>query len=94
MNSRETTLLEALPTGLYIDGKWVDGADGTFDVHDPATGDVIARVAEASAQDGLRGLDAAVDAQRSWARTPPRNAVRCCAAPGSSSRTGRRTSPC
>ncbi|GAA1389078.1 NAD-dependent succinate-semialdehyde dehydrogenase [Pseudonocardia kongjuensis] len=72
MNARETTLLEALPTGLYIDGKWVDGADGTFDVHDPATGEVLARVADASAQDGLRALDAAAAAQRSWARTPPR----------------------
>ncbi|MEU6698908.1 NAD-dependent succinate-semialdehyde dehydrogenase [Pseudonocardia sp. NPDC046786] len=72
MNARETTLLEALPTGLYIDGKWVDGADGTFDVHDPATGELLARVADASAQDGLRALDAAAAAQRSWARTPPR----------------------
>ena len=72
MNARETTLLEALPTGLYIDGKWVDGADGTFDVHDPATGEDPARVAAASAQDGLRALAAAAAAQRSWARTPPR----------------------
>lgn len=72
MNVRETTLLEALPTGLHIGGKWVDGADGTFDVHDPATGEVLARVADASAQDGVRALDAAAEAQRSWARTPPR----------------------
>ncbi|MGN6780930.1 MAG: NAD-dependent succinate-semialdehyde dehydrogenase [Marmoricola sp.] len=66
-------LLAAVPTGLYIDGAWVE-AEGArrFDVHDPATGRVIATVADASAADGLRALDAADRAQRSWARTSAR----------------------
>ena len=31
----------------YIDGKWVDAANGsTFDVFDPATGEVIAKASD------------------------------------------------
>lgn len=60
-------------TGLFIDGRWQD-AEGsrTFAVHDPATGDVLARVADASPADGLRALDAAVAAADAWAATAPR----------------------
>ena len=42
---KDPTLLE---TRAYIDGKWVDGEDGTFDVTNPARGDVIAKVADLS----------------------------------------------
>ncbi|MCT9820847.1 NAD-dependent succinate-semialdehyde dehydrogenase [Microbacterium sp. W1N] len=69
---RERTLLDAVPTGLLIGGEWTAGADGTFPVSDPATGDVLVRIADASAADGIRALDAAVAAQEEWAATPPR----------------------
>ena len=68
----ETALLEKLPRGLFIGGEWVDGSAGTFAVHDPATGDVLVEIADATPEDGLRALDAAVAAQDAWAATAPR----------------------
>ncbi|MDQ1200596.1 NAD-dependent succinate-semialdehyde dehydrogenase [Rhodococcus sp. SORGH_AS_0303] len=66
-------LLASIPTGLWIDGAFVDAADGgTFAVHDPATGDVLARVADAGEKDALRALDSAVAVQDEWAATAPR----------------------
>ncbi|MFD9698817.1 NAD-dependent succinate-semialdehyde dehydrogenase [Lentzea sp. NPDC059081] len=60
-------------TKLYIDGKWTDASDGrTFDVLDPSTEEVLAQVAEATPQDGLHALDAAVAAQPAWGKTAPR----------------------
>ncbi|MGO1798236.1 MAG: NAD-dependent succinate-semialdehyde dehydrogenase, partial [Microbacterium gubbeenense] len=44
----------------------------TLDVRDPATNEVIAQVADATADDASRALDAAVDAQAEWAATSPR----------------------
>ncbi|RLK52880.1 NAD-dependent succinate-semialdehyde dehydrogenase [Microbacterium telephonicum] len=70
--AREQELLDTVPTGLLIGGQWQDGAAGTFPVRDPATGEVLARIADASPEDGIRALDAAVAAQEEWAATPPR----------------------
>ncbi|MFI5779873.1 NAD-dependent succinate-semialdehyde dehydrogenase [Nocardia sp. NPDC051570] len=41
-------------------------------VHDPATGQLLCHVADAGPEDGLAALSAAAEAQRDWARTPPR----------------------
>jgi succinate-semialdehyde dehydrogenase/glutarate-semialdehyde dehydrogenase len=69
----ESELLAAIPTGLYIDGRWRDASNGvTFEVTDPATEQVLARIADATPQDGQDALDAAARAQRSWERTAPR----------------------
>jgi succinate-semialdehyde dehydrogenase/glutarate-semialdehyde dehydrogenase len=58
---------------LLIDGKWVDATDAaTMVVDNPATGEVLTTVADASPSDGGRALDAAVRAQRAWSRTAPR----------------------
>ncbi|MBN8206672.1 NAD-dependent succinate-semialdehyde dehydrogenase [Microbacterium esteraromaticum] len=71
--SNEQELLGRVPTGLFIGGEWIDAEEGrTFDVRDPATGEVIASIADATPTDGIRALDAAVAAQESWAATPPR----------------------
>ena len=72
-----TTVLNAeaigAPTQLMIDGRWVDASDGkTFDVDDPATGEVIATVADASVEDGLAAVSAASAALPAWSATPPR----------------------
>jgi len=67
----EQELLDRVPTGLFIGGRWTE-AERTFDVHDPATGAVIRTIADATPDDGLRALDAAVAAQDAWAATPPR----------------------
>jgi hypothetical protein len=45
---------------------------GTFPVIDPATGDTLVEIADASPEDGIRALDAAVAAQDAWAATPAR----------------------
>ncbi len=69
----EAALLAQVPRGLFIDGAFVAAETGaTFDVTDPATGEVIHTIADASAADGIRALDAAAAAQASWAATPPR----------------------
>jgi succinate-semialdehyde dehydrogenase/glutarate-semialdehyde dehydrogenase len=62
-----------VPTQLLVGGEWIDASDGrTFDVDDPATGDVIAVVADASVEDGLAAVTAAQAALPGWAATPPR----------------------
>ena len=67
------TLIGRLGTGLLIGGEQRDASDGaTFAVEDPATGDVLCHVADATPDDGLAALDAAAGAQASWASTPPR----------------------
>lgn len=68
----ESALLEKVPRGLFIAGEWVDGSAGTFPVVDPATGDTLVEIADASPEDGIRALDAAVAAQEEWAATAPR----------------------
>lgn len=72
-NSTETQLLEAVPNQLFIGGQWIAASGSkTLDVTDPATGKVIRTISDASAEDGMRALDAAVAAQDSWAATPAR----------------------
>ena len=70
---REAALVASVPTGLLIGGQWRDASDGgTFDVHDPATGEVLATLASATSEDAVAALDAADKVQASWARTAPR----------------------
>ena len=70
----QKSLLESVPTDLYIGGRWRESSGGTrFDVHDPATGSVLASVADGTVEDGRAALDAAVAAQKDWARTAPRD---------------------
>jgi succinate-semialdehyde dehydrogenase / glutarate-semialdehyde dehydrogenase len=70
----ERSLVESIPTGLFIDGKWREAEDGKrLDVEDPSTGETLASVADASVADGKAALDAAVAAQSAWAATPPRD---------------------
>jgi succinate-semialdehyde dehydrogenase/glutarate-semialdehyde dehydrogenase len=61
------------PGRMLIGGRWVEAANaGTFPVTDPATGRVLATVADADTADALLALDAAVDAAAGWAATPAR----------------------
>ena len=69
----EQRVLDAAPKQLFIDGRWQDGQDGaTFEVDDPSTGKPLCSVADASAEDGMRALTSAADAQTSFAATSPR----------------------
>jgi phenylacetaldehyde dehydrogenase len=62
------------PRRLLIDGEWVDAASGrTFETYDPATGEVLAHVAEGDAEDVDRAVRAARLAFESgpWSRMTP-----------------------
>ncbi|MBN7454502.1 NAD-dependent succinate-semialdehyde dehydrogenase [Mycobacteroides abscessus] len=68
-----STLIDAIPTDLWIGGKQVPSSAGTrFPVHNPATGAVLTTVADAAAADGAIALDEATAVQRSWAATAAR----------------------
>jgi succinate-semialdehyde dehydrogenase / glutarate-semialdehyde dehydrogenase len=73
MTTSERELLEGVPTDLFVGGRWVSASSGgRFPVLDPATDGVVLDVADGAAADGVAALDAAVEAQRDWARTSPR----------------------
>ncbi len=57
-----------LITQAFVAGEWVDADSGaTFDVTNPARGDVIARVADCGVDETRRAIDAAYSAQKAWA---------------------------
>jgi succinate-semialdehyde dehydrogenase / glutarate-semialdehyde dehydrogenase len=57
------------PNKAYVDGKWINGDSGaTFEVTNPARGDVIARVADLSRAQVAQAIAAAEIAQKEWAR--------------------------
>jgi succinate-semialdehyde dehydrogenase/glutarate-semialdehyde dehydrogenase len=68
----ERAVIGAVPTGILVGGEWRDGAEGTLAVEDPATGEVLCEVADASSADAVSALDAAVDAAEAWAAHAPR----------------------
>lgn len=73
LEAREDLLLTSIPTGLLIGGRWQTAHSGkSFDVEDPATGNVLLTVSDAGPEDGAAALDAAASAQADWARTAPR----------------------
>ncbi len=61
---KDPSLLE---TRAYIGGQWVEGDDGTFDVTNPARGDVIAQVADLSRAQVAGAIAQAEKAQKDWA---------------------------
>src|SRR5438445_12329484 len=70
--SQEHKVLDEVPKQLYIGGEWRDGAKGTIAVEDPATGETLCEVADASVDDARAALDAAVEAGPGFAAHPPR----------------------
>ena len=60
-----------LKTQAYIDGQWVDADDkSTFAVTNPATGEVIAQVANMGAAETKRAIEAAEVAMEQWKALP------------------------
>src|SRR5277367_3035981 len=63
----------ATPRQLFINGQWVDAASGrTFETPNPATGEILARIAEGDAEDinrAVRAARAAFDGP--WSRMTP-----------------------
>jgi succinate-semialdehyde dehydrogenase / glutarate-semialdehyde dehydrogenase len=70
--TQEQQIVDAVPKQLYIGGQWRDGDEGTLSVEDPATGEALCEVADASPEDAVAALDAAVEAGPEWAKHPPR----------------------
>ncbi len=58
---------------MLIDGQWVDAASGkTFETHNPATGELLATVAEGDAEDINRAVAAARRAfEGPWSKVKP-----------------------
>ncbi|MBM7457516.1 NAD-dependent succinate-semialdehyde dehydrogenase [Rhodococcus coprophilus] len=62
-----------IPNRLWLGGTLTTSSTGaTFPVEDPATGETLAEVADASPADSARALDLADEAQAAWAAKPPR----------------------
>lgn len=67
----QTIGLSLPETGLFIAGAWREGAS-VFSVRNPADGSLVAEVADGTAEDAVKALDAAAWAQPDWARVAPR----------------------
>ena len=66
-------LLREIPTDCYIGGKWVEAGDGArVAVANPATGETLVSVADATVNDALRAVEVAHDALPAWSARPPR----------------------
>ncbi|KQU59070.1 NAD-dependent succinate-semialdehyde dehydrogenase [Rhodococcus sp. Leaf278] len=66
-------LIASLPTDLWLGGAQSPSASGArFSVLNPATGEELTTVADATAADGITALDLAAAAQGAWAATPAR----------------------
>ena len=70
-NPDVSRLLASVPTGLWIGGE-ERPATSTFEVHNPATDEVLATLSNADAADAVAALDAACAVQHEWAATPAR----------------------
>jgi succinate-semialdehyde dehydrogenase/glutarate-semialdehyde dehydrogenase len=68
----EQQVIDSVPKQLYIGGEWRPGAQGTLGVEDPATGETLCEVADASEHDAQAALDAAVEAGPAFVECPPR----------------------
>ncbi len=71
-NATEQAILDAVPKQLLIGGRWVDGSAGTLPVEDPATGETLCEVADASLDDAKAALAAADEAFQSFRWVAPR----------------------
>jgi succinate-semialdehyde dehydrogenase/glutarate-semialdehyde dehydrogenase len=70
--TREQAVVDGVEKRLYIGGEWRDASGGeTFAVRDPATGEPLCELADATPDDAIAALDAAVAKQADWAATPP-----------------------
>ncbi|MEP0325242.1 aldehyde dehydrogenase family protein, partial [Bauldia litoralis] len=76
--AREWLAQHADGTQLFIDGEWRKPASGQwFDTLDPATGAVLARIAQADGTDVDAAVAAARQAQAPWAALPGHARARC-----------------
>jgi succinate-semialdehyde dehydrogenase/glutarate-semialdehyde dehydrogenase len=90
----EAAAVDAVPKGLWIGGRNVPATAGAvLTVDDPSTGAGLAEVADATPDDALSALDAAVAAQAGWAAVAPRERGEILVARSSSCARGPSTWP-
>ena len=71
--SAEQAVLDGVKTQLYIGGEWRDGGEGgAIPVEDPATGETLVEVADATADDADAALAAAHETFQEFRNHPPR----------------------
>jgi succinate-semialdehyde dehydrogenase / glutarate-semialdehyde dehydrogenase len=63
---------DAIPTDLLIGASWREGFGARIPVLNPANGEVITTISNASVEDGMAAVDAAEKAAAGWAATPAR----------------------
>jgi succinate-semialdehyde dehydrogenase/glutarate-semialdehyde dehydrogenase len=68
----EQSVVDSVPHQLYIGGEWRDGSAGTLPVEDPATGETLTEVADATPEDADAALQAATDAFKDFRNMAPR----------------------
>jgi succinate-semialdehyde dehydrogenase/glutarate-semialdehyde dehydrogenase len=68
----EQRVVDEVPKQLYIGGEWRDGSKGALSVEDPSTGEALCEVADASTEDAVAALDAAVQTGPQWSQHAPR----------------------
>jgi succinate-semialdehyde dehydrogenase / glutarate-semialdehyde dehydrogenase len=68
----EQTVVDAVPHQLYIGGEWRDGGAGTLPVEDPATGETLCEIADATNADADAALQAAHDSFQDFRNMAPR----------------------
>ncbi|KAA8728239.1 NAD-dependent succinate-semialdehyde dehydrogenase [Ewingella americana] len=64
-NQQKLTSHQLFKTGFYVGGKWQEAKE-TFDVLNPATGEVVAKVAKAGKAETNAAIKAASDALPAW----------------------------
>ena len=70
--STEKQVVDGVEKRLYIAGEWREAGGGDqLPVEDPATGETICEVADATPEDAVEALEAASEKQAEWAQTPP-----------------------
>lgn len=61
--------LPQVETHLYINGKWLEGSEGTFEVKNPATGEILATVQKGGEKETKEAIQAANKAFEGWSQT-------------------------
>ncbi|HZO37088.1 MAG TPA: NAD-dependent succinate-semialdehyde dehydrogenase [Solirubrobacteraceae bacterium] len=70
--TREQAVLADVPKQLLIGGSWRDGSKGVLAVEDPATGETLCEVADASVDDAKAAMGAADEAFSTFKTMAPR----------------------
>ncbi|MHD0401898.1 NAD-dependent succinate-semialdehyde dehydrogenase [Enterococcus durans] len=63
--------LPQVETHLYINGKWLEGSEGTFEVKNPATEEILATVQKGGEKETKEAIQAANKAFEGWSQTSP-----------------------